>query len=54
MNNLNLKLSLGAQIYQSDFDSESIEIEVSQHPAGVYYCVIQTENETVVRKFVKQ
>lgn len=45
--------NLGVQVYQSDFDSESIEIEVSQHPAGVYYCVIQAETETVVRKFVK-
>ena len=45
---------LGEKIYSSQINSQKSEIDLSKHPAGIYFLNTKTPNGAAVRKIVKE
>jgi len=51
---LSIKNILGQVIYKSEIKSAHQQIDLSAHPIGIYILHLQTENEIITRKIVKE
>jgi len=45
---------LGQVIYKSEIKSAHQQIDLSAHPIGIYILHLQTENEIITRKIIKE
>lgn len=44
----------GTTVYQNQFNSNKYQIDLSNYPKGIYLLKISNENETYVKKILKQ